>query len=649
MCGIVAVCFNDPNSRVDQRRFRAATDLQTHRGPDEGSAEFYSGAALGTRRLAIIDLAMGQQPISDPSNRYHITYNGELYNFRELRQSLEKRGVIFQTDCDTEVVLMAYVLDGPKCLKTFNGMFGFAIWDSVERTMFVARDRIGIKPLFYAVDDERLIVSSETVSVRALIDGGVSVRPDALNYYLAYRSIAAPDTFYQEISQLLPGHFLLYKDGRIRVQSYWEIPSTPADITLTEDQAVEHFRKLFGKSVERRLVSDVPVTAFLSGGLDSSVAVAEMADRYSGTINTFTIGIEGGDLGGDLVHARSVADMYGTRHTEISLSPDDFVAQMEPLTALRDAPLSVPNEVMIASMAHSIRDYGKVVLSGEGADELFGGYGRIFRSALDWERMHDASRDVGGATRRVAVENLATKYGAVPTDNMPDFFVDQYAYNGIAERSAVLAEDFWSSGVADDSARATFHEAFSRVSHLEPQAQFLSVFLRLHLPSLLERLDRSTMTESVEARVPFLDHELIEFAQSCPINFKMRWNSRGAEQNSKELNSSQYSEKLDMTKWLIKAAYRDRLPSGVVDRVKVGFPSPLNTSLREPLYKLAREVLLDKSTVDSGFFNRDEIEQLVLSEDRDITHQEAHKVWQLTEIGLWYKSVATDSGLHVGQ
>ncbi|MQF70536.1 asparagine synthase, partial [SAR202 cluster bacterium AD-812-D07_MRT_10900m] len=443
---------------------------------------------------------------------------------------------------------------------------------------------------------------------------------------------------YRGISQLLPGHYLLHSDGKIKISSYWEIPTASPDNELTEDQAVDQFRELFGKSVQRRLVSDVPVTAFLSGGLDSSIAVAEMANRYSGVVNTFTIGIEGVDPGDELAHARRVADHFSTRHTETLLTPDEFVAQMTPLTALRDAPLSVPNEIMISSMSRSIRDFGKVVLSGEGADELFGGYGRIFRSALDWARMREIGNHSLATTGSQAVENLVAKYGSISTEKLPEFFIGQYAYNAAPERSSVLAEDYWSDGSIDEQARQVFESAFSRVSHLEPEAQFLSVFVGLHLPSLLERLDRSTMAESIEGRVPFLDHEIVEFAMGLPLKFKMRWNSDDTERESKDLNSDQYSEKLDTTKWLIKEAYRDRLPEGIVERTKLGFPSPLNTVLREPLYKLAREVLLDQSTLASCFFNRAEIERLVLSDEPNISHHDAHKVWQLTEIGLWYQS-----------
>lgn len=642
MCGIVGICSTDPAYFVDRGMFHFATDLQAHRGPDEGGASFHQGAALGTRRLSIIDLPSGQQPMSDPTGRYHITYNGELYNFRAVRHELEKRGSKFRTNSDTEVVLMSFVEYGPDCLARFNGMFGFAIWDDVERTMFAARDRIGIKPLFYSFDGHRLILASETPSIRALFGREMSVNPSALNSYLAYRSVAGTETFYNEISQLLPGHYLVFSNGKIQIEKYWGIPTAGPDPEVDEAEAIERFRELFGRSIERRLVSDVPVTAFLSGGVDSSIVVAEMAQRYEGTVNTFTIGIEGFDPGNESLYAREVARMYGTHHNELVMTADEYVDLMVPLTRLRDAPLSLPNEIMISVMSKEIRKYGKVVLSGEGGDELGGGYGRIFRSALDWSRMQEINAAGRGGSHPWSgelIENLVAKYGSIRTDDLATFFLQQYSYNSIEERASVLHPDIWADGAADASARSVFESAFAEVAHLEPQAQFFWVFPRLHLQTVLERLDRSTMSESLEARVPYLDHEMVEFMQSLPVHLKSRWESDEAEGKARFLNSDQYSEKLDITRWVQKAAYRDQVPQGVIERVKVGFPTPVNTAMRKPLYKLAREVLLDRSARESGLFDNAEIDRLVLTDDPNLSHHEAFKVWLLVEIGLWHNSV----------
>lgn len=642
MCGILAICARGPHLGFNNRTIETANNVQRHRGPDSGGVRTLRGAALGARRLAILDIPGGDQPMSDVTGRYHIVYNGEIYNYRALRSDLEQRQVKFVTNSDTEVILNSYISSGPDCLSRFNGMFAFAIWDDVERSLFAARDRLGIKPLFYSCSERYLIVSSNTKSIRAVLNNQVSVDPSGLDSFLAYRYVVGSGTLYKEISQLSPGHYLSYSDGATQIQRYWRVPVTSAntETVINEKEQCSIIREAIGSAVEKRLISDVPVTAFLSGGLDSSILVREMVKRYSGTVRTFTIGVDDYDPGGESIHARSVSEYCNTEHFEMNLSSQAYVDLIAPLIALRDGPLGVPNEVLIYAMSKAVREHGKVVLSGEGADELFGGYGRIFRSGLDWTRMQLlANKQIGSSSvEQTLRQNLLQKYGTTTSPSVVDHFLGQYAYTQPALRSTLLHPDVWKEAQAVNVSKILFDAAFAEVEHIEPQSRFLWIFTAIHLPGLLERLDRSTMAASIEGRVPFVDHEVVETALNIPLNLKLKWKSEDARRHAQSLNSDQISESLDITKYILRAAYRDQLPKSVLERKKVGFPVPLNGSIRGPLFKLAREVLLDRSTLQSGLFQDTELEKMVETEHQT-DHRSAINVLMILGVAIWYNNV----------
>ena len=598
-----------------------------------------SGFGFGNRRLSIIDVAGGHQPISEPRLRYHICYNGELYNFKELRTDLERRGVNFLTRSDTEVVLHSYAEFGPACLDRFVGMYALAIWDSERGSLFLARDRLGIKPLYYAEEGDRLVFSSETRSLQELMDARTTPNPNGISSYLAYRYVIGSQTLYNEIRSLPPGHHLTFEGGEVKVQSYWQLPVSPSPADHGEDYYKETVREKIRVAVKRRLVSDVPVCCFLSGGLDSSIVAYEMADLRSEPTETFAVGFGDGAGQNEFPYARMVAEQCGTEHTEVSMTGKGYLDQLADLVRLRDAPLSVPNEVPIYQMSRELQKNAKVVLSGEGADELFGGYGRIFRSALDLKRaqlLRDGGGVLSGAARDVLSANIDSKYNGNLADDELSHFLGQYDYCSIEERGRWLSDDIWAATDGDRYCRGVFAEAFAIAEPLELHQRYMWVFEKLHLVGLLQRLDSSTMAASVEARVPFVDHELVEFAMSMPLHYKLRWRSESHMVMASLLNSDQISETYDVTKYILRSAYRGRLPDAVIDRKKVGFPVPLDNMGGVDVLDYARTVLTDPSTVRSGLFDGSEVASLLSQPEDHRAPSWPLKVWMLLNLALWH-------------
>ena len=642
MCGIVGICSLHPDYPVQRERLLQATRLQAHRGPDDEGLLVGRGFGLGNRRLSIIDLTGGHQPMSDPTDRYHITYNGELYNFADLRIELEAKGFAFRTRSDTEVVLNSYIAYGPACLDRFVGMYGLAIWDSQQRRLFLARDRLGIKPLYYALDGSNLVFASETRSIRALLNTRPTLNPNGISSYLAYRYVIGSQTLYREIQALSPGHYLIFEDGKLSVQQYWEIPVVAAPPDHGEAFYQQGIRDKLKQAVKRRLVSDVPVCCFLSGGLDSSIIAYEMAALQSEPINTFAIGFADDPAGNELHYARLVAEHCRTQHTEILLRTDAYLERLPELVRLRDAPLSVPNEIAIYEMSLQLKQTATVVLSGEGADELFAGYGRIFRSPLDFQRMQLLQSDeqvLNGPAREALTSNLRSKYGSLAIRDELTHFLQQYEYCSFNERRRWLDDGLWAATDNDCYCRQVFADAFSTAVPLDLHRRYMWVFEKLHLVGLLQRLDSSTMAASVEGRVPFVDHELVEFAMAMALHYKLRWRSDGHMVMASLLNSDQISETYDVTKYILRSAYRGLLPDAVLDRRKVGFPVPLHHMMGVGFLDYTRSVLLDSSIAQSGLFNTSAVRKLLMQPGSFKEHREALKVWMLLNLALWYNAV----------
>jgi len=559
-------------------------DTLQHRGPDGRGFRHGKGYALGHRRLSIIDLSGGAQPLGNDAADAWTVVNGEIYNFETVRAELQAHGHNFKTGSDSEVVLHGHRQWGTAATTRFDGMFAYAFVDETAQRLVLTRDRLGIKPLYYAEYDGALLFASEPKAILAYPGFPKRLNRAAIGSYLDYRYVVGEQTFFDGITQLLPGHRLVVEaGGSPRIERYWEIPADRETLELDDATAIAMVTETLDRAVEARLVADVPFGAYLSGGLDSSLVVALMAKKHSFPIKTYSTGFEE-DGYNEFPYARMVADAYKTQHTEILLTQDRYFELLPRLIRYKDAPLGVPNEVPLWQMSEVLKKDITVVLSGEGADELFGGYGRIFRSALQLEER--------GFSGDVASE-----------------FLKLYGYFGETALSSYLSNDLLADSTAMAHGRDTLRAAFDAVRHLPPVRQFLWVFQKHHLPGLLQRLDTTTMAAAVEGRVPFVDHHLVELGHRLPTSLKLRWKSDAAARDAASLTADKISEIYDTPKWVLRQVGLNLLPEAVVTRKKVGFPVPLGKWLGGKLKQTASEVLLSDKARQRGIINAPAIER----------------------------------------
>jgi len=625
MCGIYGQLTT---SELDVRHAEESTDFLSHRGPDERGTVLRGNVFLGMRRLSIIDLSGGHQPIWNEDQTCCAVYNGELYNFLELRPELESRGYLFRTRSDTEVVLRAYEEWGPDCLRRFNGMFALAIWDEGASRLFLARDRIGEKPLYYYHDSDRLIFGSE---IKAILADPVVPRrlnPRGLANFLCVGHAVAPETIYQNIYKLLPGHYLIAQGGQVRTSQYWDVgdePQLPVGSILTEAGYAERILSLLDDSVRRRMVADVPVGAFLSGGVDSSTIVALMKRHASGPVRTFSLGFNiGGTYYNELSDANVVAKYLGTEHHELYAEHVDLVQTLRVLVYHYDEPFADPAAFPLYLLSRFAREHVKVVLSGDGGDELFGGYQRyaVDRFASFYQRLPE-----------VLTKNLIPALAG----KLPSLRRNKYIFRtlGLADRARryvswltmftpemqaeLLGADLRAAVVGHDPGGP--HYAYYHALNGNTANDHLNRLMYVDLKTMLvdgymEKTDKATMACGLEARVPLLDHRLVELAFQIPGHFKISGGS---------------------SKRILKRAVRDLLPLSVLRKPKHGFAVPLDPWFRGELKDFSFEVLLDARTRQRGYFNMDFIERLWRE------HVGGHAVWTehlwiLLNFELWHRA-----------
>ena len=631
MCGILGIVGANPD-RIGRAAFDSALALMHHRGPDESDTWWHvdeSGVlnAFGHRRLRIIDLhPASRQPMYSDDGRYVLVFNGEIYNYLELREELEAAGHAFRTRSDTEVLLASFVRHGIECLHRFIGMFAFAIHDRQRNATWIVRDRLGIKPVWLQRDGDQLLFASEVKSILALSGKPRELNPAAVSSYLSFRYPILDDSFIAGIESLPPGHFLHFQNGTQTISEYWD--PAHAFAAQADDRGegwyIEQLRETLESAVRYRMIADVPLGAYLSGGVDSSVITALMAQQSSDPVKTFTIGFEEEGYN-EFEYARIVAERYATEHREITISGERYIEEMERLISFKDAPLAVPNEVPLHLMSRELKKYITVVLSGEGADEIFCGYGRIYRSPGDFEKLKSV-------TDPDFLARAMQKYGTTTFASELDHFLNIYSYTDAALKRRLLAPDFNNPSL-DDRIRQKFQGLFDRVADQGYTNQIAYTFEKVHLLGLLQRVDMTTMATSVEARVPFVDHRLVELAFSIPIDHKLRWNEGGAAA-SRLLLSDEISEVHDTPKYILKRAYEDLLPDEVLYRRKMGFPVPLNDWFGGRFRDYARDHLLSARAAQRGIYNANGIREVLDSNALEDDHALAMKIRMLVNLEL---------------
>jgi asparagine synthase (glutamine-hydrolysing) len=587
-----------------------------HRGPDDEGVLVEDGVALGMRRLSIIDLSTGNQPIANEDGTVSVVFNGEIYNFRELRAELEAAGHRFRTASDTEVIVHGYEEWGAAALRRFRGMFGVAIWDRRTRSLLLARDRIGIKPLHYAVVAGRLYFGSEIKSILCAPDLPRDLDLAALDHYLSFLYTPRDGSIFRHVKKLPPGHVLTWRDGRLQVDQYWQQPNQES-FHGTEHDAVCQLREVLADAVRSHLVSDVPLGAFLSGGIDSSVVVGLMSEVSGGPVKTFSIGFDDPRYD-ELPHARRVAAHFGTDHHELVVRPD-AIHILDRLISHFDEPFADSSAIPTWYVSEMARRQVKVVLSGDGGDELFGGYDRYIPHA----RVSMFDRYSPRAVRRVAATASASlPYGTrgknflrhVSRDERGRY-LDAIRFYSSDEKRALLSNDVRRLLEGEDpEARLARH--FDRFTALPWPSQMMRFDGETYLPEdVLTKVDRMSMAHSIESRVPLLDNEVIEFATSLPGSLKIRNGRR---------------------KHVLKEMAATLLPSDIISRRKQGFSVPLGVWFRGNLRELFADTLLSADSLRRGYFQPRFI-NLLLDEHLKGKRDHTLRLWQLVVFERWHQ------------
>jgi asparagine synthase (glutamine-hydrolysing) len=622
MCGIAGFIERENSNPAEKAaRLDAMCRIITHRGPDEQGMAVEGRAALGMRRLSIIDLKGGQQPIYNEDDSILIVFNGEIYNFQDLREDLIKRGYKFKTHSDTETILHAYEEYGENCVDHLRGMFAFAIWDKRDESLFIARDRVGKKPLFYALAGGNFVFGSE---LKVLLEHGEISREidhPALDAYLTFGYVPEEFCIFKEVKKLLPGHHLNFKDGRIETKKYWDFHYvTPVEVK-SEGEYIERLRHEITEAVRIRLISEVPLGAFLSGGVDSSSIVGAMAHLSAAPVKTFSIGFNE-DSFNELKFARLTAEHFGTEHHEFIVTPD-LVETVDQLVWHFDEPFADSSALPTFMVAKMARDYVTVVLSGDGGDELFAGYTRYVV-----DRKRSGFAHLPGIIRKGVQTVSANLPHGVKGKNYlynvsldaVERYIDSVSHFNKIRRKALYSADFQARlnggfGLAENLYRS-FAESVETGNGID---NLLYLDSKTYLPSdILVKVDRMTMAASLEARVPLLDHKLIEFVTGIPAELKMK----GLE-----------------TKYIFKKAMEGIVPHEILYREKQGFGVPINQWINSQLRERIHDTLGDAKTEQRGYFDKRYIRTL-LDEHHRGRRDHAHSLWMLWMLELWHRTVS---------
>src|SRR6266567_2408021 len=600
-----------------------------HRGPDDQGSFISGNVALGFRRLSIIDLPGGRQPMRNEEENVWIVFNGEIYNHLELRSTLEQRGHRYATKSDTETILHLYEEYGEDCVHRLQGMFAFAIWDARSQSLFCARDRLGIKPFYYTIVGDRFVFASEIKALFELPDFQPRLNRRALPEFFAFGYLSSEETLFEGVRKLLPGHCLRIdlkaQDKNPKVKTYWDLDTSPSEPSLGESDYVAQFRDLFTGTVRAHLMSDVPVGVFLSGGLDSSSIAAVMADLRKEPIQTFSVGYAEGQYS-ELPHAREIARHIGAEYNQVILGPEDFFASLPQLIWHEDEPLVWPSSVALFFVSRLARKKVKVVLTGEGGDELFAGYLK-YRVAL-WNLR-------GGPLYRkfvpLQVQQIARK--ALSSGFAPDWVLRKLRHSFLYypdNFEQIYFDNFYSAFPQDQQPQLFNSELTEEFRGVNAYANCMRFFpakgsngsslnrllyldIKTYLVELLMKQDQMSMATSTESRVPFLDHKLVEFAARIPARYKIRFFSG---------------------KYLLRKAMARELPAGALRRNKKGFPTPVRPWLRNQLFDRLSAILTDGRMAERQLIRPDYVRYL-LSAHRQGNSFATEGCWRLLNFELW--------------
>ena len=627
MCGICGKLQFDLQARVSPALVKAMADTISHRGPDDEGYYVSGPIGLGFRRLSIIDLNTGHQPISNEDGSVWIVFNGEIYNYKELREVLLSQGHVFKTRTDTEVIVHLYEEFGERCVEKLRGMFAFAIWDDRRKLLFIARDRLGIKPLYYASSSKSLLFASEMKAILADPEVGREVEPSMVDRFLSFNYTPGEETFFRNIHKLQPGHYMVVHQGELHIRQYWDLHFSTEPEHPNQKQAEEQLVDLLEESVRLHMISDVPVGFLLSGGLDSTAMLSFAAGKSDQPISSYTIGFSEPGIEDERPYARLAASRYGVKHYEMTITSQDFLDFLPQYVWHMEEGVCEPPAVALYYISKLAKEHVKVLVSGEGGDEAFAGYGN-YRNFLWLERLKSAAGPLKGvfsgalaAFNSVARSKKIAKY--LPLLDIP---LSSYYYSRTSSpfsffnqpSNQVYSTAF--ANIADKRSSLSAVQKYLQVD-LNNLNKMLYVDTKTWLPDdLLIKADKITMANSIELRVPFLDHKVMEFAASLPTNFKVRGLT---------------------TKYLAKKALRQTVPHEILNRKKTGFPVPYESWLRTDLKSWLRDLLFSQRAMERGYFDRRGLENL-FSKNLE-TGSYSKEIFCLAVLELWHR-IFSDGG-----
>ena len=625
MCGICGKLAFDKQSVVDASSLAAMLGTIRHRGPDDEGVYLSGQVGLGHRRLSIIDLGGGHQPLSNEDGSVWVVFNGEIYNYKELRSFLISKGHQLRTTSDTEVIVHLYEEFGEESVQKLFGMFAYALWDEKKKTLLLARDRVGIKPLYYATTPTSFLFASEVKAILSDPSISAEVNPAGLDRFLTYLYTPGEETLFQGISKLLPGHYLVAKDGKVTMQRYWDLAIAESKAAKSPDDYATELTDLLGQTVRDHMIADVPVGVLLSGGVDSTAMLSFAVEQTEKEISTFTIGFDGQQCTDERPFARLAAQRYGTRHYDTTITATDFLNSLPLYVWHMEEPLCEPPAIALYHVTKLARESVKVLISGEGGDEAFAGY-QTYRNLFWLEAFKEAlgplAKPMSGlmaAAGRLSGLKRIRKYA--PLMNIP---FESYYYSRTSDpfssfnrlKGELYTADFRNQVGTNGASTGPVCQLLQNVAGAGLLDKMLYIDTKTWLPDdLLIKADKMTMANSLELRVPFLDHRVLEFAAALPRNCKLRG-----------LN----------TKYLLKKALSRRLPRAIIKRKKTGFPVPYESWIRGEFKDAFRDILLDRRTLQRGYFEKSAIESLLESNSNG--RNCSKELFSLVVLELWHRT-----------
>ncbi|HTV54118.1 MAG TPA: asparagine synthase (glutamine-hydrolyzing) [Terriglobia bacterium] len=624
MCGICGIYNFDSNESVNPDLLEAMNRQIIHRGPDDEGFYVARNVGLAMRRLSIIDVASGHQPMTNEDSSLWLVFNGEIYNHQELRPDLEARGHHYRTRSDTETILHLFEEYGRDCVRYLRGMFAFVIWDARRRRLFAARDRLGIKPFYYRLDPHRFLFGSEIKTLLSYPGIRAELNRTVIPEYLAFGYMSSADTMFRSISKLMPGHTLEVDEaGQSRIEPYWDLTASAENDSRPRQHYVTRYRDMLEQAVSSHLMSDVPLGVFLSGGLDSSVVAALTSKLRADPIETFSVGYEESGYS-ELPFARQVASHIGSIHHEIRIGWKEFMDSLPRLIWHEDEPIVWPSSVALFFVSKLARERVTVVLTGEGSDETLAGYTR-YAWTLWNARLDNGYRKLVPPALRAVIRKYCDEAGLLPLAverrlrhtflardgaSWPSFYFDNfYSVFSASAQQELLADDLRPSpGAAYKNSLAYWNKSSGDLLH-----RLLYTDIKTYLIELLMKQDNMSMAASIESRVPFLDHILVEFTAGIPASFETQGLSG---------------------KCILKSAAADLLPSSIIYRKKMGFPTPLRAWLAGPQLDQAEQLLLEPRALEWGIFKPQAVRRL-LAEHRNRIKDHYERIWRLMNLEIW--------------